>query len=118
LILGKETNSTYLGNDWYSLNGGFEASGVKNFTTWSSIYNKEKQNGKIVGLNIDPEFKGPGNTVLTSPEQLDKYDQYELPGNSALQNGGLDLKQLFKIETGNKSLNGKEAPAKGIGAIF
>lgn len=118
IIIGKETNSAYLGNDWYSLHDFFNVDGINNFAKWCSLHNKETLNGKIVGFNIDPLFLNAGYTNLTLPAQLDSMDQYILPGNSILQSGGLDLEKLFGISTKNRSLNGKEAPAKGIGAIF
>ncbi|MES1224994.1 MAG: right-handed parallel beta-helix repeat-containing protein, partial [Bacteroidota bacterium] len=118
LILGKETNSTYLGNNWYSLADGFNANGVKNFSAWSVTNNKEIYQGGIVGFNITPLFANPGKATIISPSQLPKFTNYRLPGNSVLKNGGLDLKQLFGIETGGKSFNKTEAPQKGIGASF
>ncbi|MGC4037054.1 MAG: right-handed parallel beta-helix repeat-containing protein [Chitinophagaceae bacterium] len=118
LIIGKETNSTYLGNNWFSLEDGFNVGGVKNFTEWANRFNKEKIDGKIVGFNIDPLFAEPGATTITNPEDLDSFNAYQLPQNSILRNGGLDLKKLFGIDTGEKSFNGSTAPAKGIGAIF
>ena len=118
LILGKETNSTYLGNNWYSLNKGFIAEGVNNFETWCSTKGKEKWNNKTVGLNINPGFKRPGNTTIVLPEQLYAMDQYQLPAGSRLKNSGMDIKRLFGIETGNKSINGNDVPAKTVGAVF
>jgi hypothetical protein len=118
LILGIETNSTYLGNDWYSLDKGFMAVGIDNFATWCMVRGKEKWNDKTVGFNINPGFRKPGTAGIVLPSLLETMDRYRLPGNSPLLNGGLDLKTLFGIETGHKSLNGKNAPEKGIGAVF
>jgi len=30
----------------------------------------------------------------------------------------VDIKRLFGIETGNKSINGNDVPAKTVGAVF
>jgi hypothetical protein len=75
-------------------------------------------NGKVIGLNIDPGFKNPDNPMPVSPAALKLFDQYDIPGNSLLRTSGLDLHQLFGIETGNLDFNGKPAPPNGIGACF
>ena len=74
--------------------------------------------GKIIGLNIDPGFKNPGNTMPSTSAGLKLFDQYNIPGNSPLTNSGLDLHRLYGIETGSLDFNLKPAPAKGIGACF
>jgi hypothetical protein len=118
LILGKETNSTYLGNNWYSLKDGFNANGIMNFTTWASTKNKEQYNGSVVGQNIDPMFANPGATTITSPDQLTLFDKYKLPLNAVLRNKGLNIQEVFGIQNGGKSFNQNNAPANGIGACF
>ena len=118
LILGKETNSTYLGNNWYSLADGFNVNGVKNFSAWTATNNKEIYKGSTVGFNINPQFSNPGKTSIILPSELLKYTNYKLPENSGLKKGGLNLEQLFGIETGGKSFNETEAPQNGIGAFF
>jgi hypothetical protein len=118
LILGRETNSTYLGNNWYSLADGFNANGVTNFSAWTATNNKEIYKSSTVGHNINPSFAKPGKATVTSPAQLLQFQNYRLPENSVLKNGGLNLKQLFGIETGGKSFNQTDAPINGIGAFF
>ena len=118
LILGKETNSTYLGNNWYSLNKKFIADGISDFAIWCSSRKKERLNNKTVGSNINPGFKNPNSTAIVLPGQLKSMDQYRLPAGSLLKNSGLDLQLLFGIDTGNKSINGNESPAKSVGAVF
>lgn len=118
LILGKETHSTYLGNDWYSLADGFNANGYKSFSAWSAANSKEVYNGNTVGRNINPQFANPGRATIISPSQLLQFNNYKLPESSVLKNGSLNLKELFGIETGNKSFNQTEAPENGIGASF
>lgn len=118
LILGKETNSTYLGNNWYSLKDGFNANGIMNFTTWASTKNKEQYNGSVVGQNIDPMFVNPGGTTITSPDQLSSFDKYNLPANSVLRTKGINLQEFFGIQNGGKSFNQNSAPTNSIGACF
>jgi len=118
LILGKETNSMYLGNNWFSLADGFNANGITNFSAWRATNDKEIYKGRTVGFNINPSFLNPGKTVIVSPSKLLQFNNYKLPDNSVLRNGGLNLKQLFGIETGGKSFNQTQAPQNGIGAFF
>ncbi|MBS1607330.1 MAG: right-handed parallel beta-helix repeat-containing protein [Bacteroidetes bacterium] len=118
LILGKETHSIYLGNNWYSLAEGFNANGIKSFSVWAAANGKEIYNGHIVGHNIFPSFFDPGKAAITSTSRLLQFTNYKLPDNSVLKTGGLNLKQLSGIETGGKSFNQTNAPQNGIGASF
>ena len=118
LVIGKETNSAYLGNNWYSLESGFNIGDIKNFESWANSNNKEKLNGTIVGLNISPLFTNAGNTTIVMPSQLNSFANYQVPGNSVLRKNGLNLKLLFGIKNGNKAFNQNAAPEKGIGACF
>ena len=118
LILGRETNSVYLGNNWYSLADGFNAAGMKDFTKWANSNNKEKQHGHVVGFNFDPVFKKAGLADIILPVQLDSFINYQLPVSSLLRTNGLDLHKLFGIDNGGKAFNQNPAPVKGIGACF
>ncbi|MFT3935850.1 MAG: right-handed parallel beta-helix repeat-containing protein [Chitinophagaceae bacterium] len=118
LVLGKESNSIYLGNNWYSINGGFFAEGFTNLQSWANAKSKESLNGKLVGLNINPMFANEGNAGITNASQISSFNNYALPTNSALQNGGLNLQQLFGVNNGGKSFNGNAAPMQGVGACF
>jgi len=118
LILGKETNSDYLGNNWYSLKKGFSAEGFTDFKQWASAKKKEMYGGNIAGLNNNPMFNKAGNTTITSPQDLKSFDSYRLPDNSVLRTGGLNLEQLFGIKNGGKAFNQSIAPQNGIGAVF
>ena len=118
LVKGKETGSQYIGNDWYSLEGGFNMHGIKNFKNWTDKTNHEKWNGTLQGFNIDPHFKSPGGTGIIDPAQLDSFFNYNLPVNSILRKKGLDLYGLMGIDNGAKTFNQSPAPKKGIGACF
>jgi len=116
LILGRETNSTYLGNNWYSIKDGFNAEGFTDFKQWAAAKNKETINDNIAGLNINPAFNKAGGTTTILPSELKTFDTYKLTVNSILRNSGLNLEQLFGIETGGKTFNQSDAVKNGIGA--
>ncbi len=118
IVIGKETNSVYLGNNWYSLNKGFSVDGHTSFPNWINAYNKEKLNGQVVGMNTDPSFTNPGAAAVTLPTQLNSFHNYQLPAGSVLRTAGLDLQQLFMINNGGKTFNQTAAPSKAIGASF
>jgi hypothetical protein len=106
----KELPSHFIANNWYSLaNKGFNIGGIKDFEEWAKKNGKEQLDGKIVGLNIDPQFGNSGQTTLTIPTLLKMYDAYKLPGNSVLRNKGFDfsekhnLKDVFIDFSGNKA---------------
>lgn len=118
LIKGGKGIDIFLANDWWSVTKQFNIERVYDLTTWAQRNKQEMINGKIIGLNIDPGFKNPDDTMPTSPYALKLFDQYNIPGNSALRNSGLDLHLLYGIDTGNLDFNQQPAPAKGIGACF
>lgn len=118
IISGKETNSTYLGNDWYSLQSGFNINGFTDFQTWANTNNKEKYNHQITGFNINPSFTHPGQAAITDAASINTFINYQLPANSILLNSGQDLHALFMIENGGKTFNGTGAAAKGLGACY
>ncbi|MEO5593720.1 MAG: hypothetical protein ABIR15_12375 [Chitinophagaceae bacterium] len=118
LIIGKDTNGVYPGNNWYSLHGGFIIDGFTDFQTWANTKSKEKYNNNIAGCNIDPLFANAGHTTLTDPALIYLYNNYKPVSSSALYKGGLDLKTLFGIDNGSKTLNETAAGAKGIGASY
>lgn len=117
IITGKETNSTYLGNNWYSLKSGFNIDGFTNFQTWTNTFNKEKLNNRATGFNINPSFTDPGNSTITDPILLSACNNYHLPESSVLKNSGLDILLLFMINNSGKTFNGTGANSKGIGAM-
>lgn len=118
LVIGKETSSTYLGNNWYSLKDGFNINGFKNFTEWANTNNKEKLNETVVGFNINPLFVKGGNGRPVIPSQLHLFTEYLLPDNSILRISGLNLRDQWGIMTGGKAFNQNAAPDKGVGACF
>jgi hypothetical protein len=87
LIKGKDKigDVKYLGNDWWSVDKGFNIDGIRDLTTWALKEGQEEKNGKVIGLNIKPEFKNPGNTTITSADQLKTFTNYQLNKNSVLR---------------------------------
>ena len=83
LIKGKDIlgNCNFTGNDWWSIDSQFNAWGLKDFKTWAIKCGKEQKNGRIVGTNIAPKFKNPGNAALTTAAQIKSFGGYKMQGH-------------------------------------
>ncbi|MGN6394374.1 MAG: right-handed parallel beta-helix repeat-containing protein [Mucilaginibacter sp.] len=81
----KAGEAQYHDNDWWSINKGFYIDGFTNINSWAKQSGKEQRNGKMVGLNINPQFKKPGAARVTSAMQLKYFTNYQLPANSPLR---------------------------------
>ncbi|MBX3254486.1 MAG: right-handed parallel beta-helix repeat-containing protein [Chitinophagaceae bacterium] len=117
LMLGKNTGSHFTGNNWYSLKDGFNINGVRTLQEWAAKSKEEMYNGKLAGLNINPQFDNT-ETDITNPDSLKYFNKYRLPSSSALRMGGIHLQQAFNINNGGKAFNQNDAPENGIGACF
>ncbi len=87
LIKGKDKigDAKFWGNNWWSIEKGFNADGITDIKTWGQKTGREQKDGKLVGLNIKPAFKNPGNTTITSADQLKTFTNYQLNANSILK---------------------------------
>ncbi len=119
LIMGKMQGDIFAGNDWWSLDGGFNmANGITSFANWIATTHQEQYNGNTVGFNANPLFSTAGKAAITIPAQLTAFNNYQLPAGSNLRTKGLNLKALFGIDNGGKTFNGTTAPEAGIGVSF
>jgi hypothetical protein len=75
----------YYGNNWWSLQSGFNIDGIKSIKAWVAKTGKEQKDGKVIGLNIKPDFKNPGKTAITSTSQLKTFTGYQLSPKSILK---------------------------------
>jgi len=87
LMWGKDKvgEAQYHDNNWWSINKKFYIDGITNINTWAKQTGKEQRNGKVVGLNINPQFKKAGAAKLISASQLKYFTNYQLPANSPLR---------------------------------
>jgi hypothetical protein len=118
LIKGEKGANTFLANDWWSLKRKFNNDYTYDFKTWAQKNNQEIIAGKIIGFNMNPNFKNQGNTKINSASSLNSFHNYKIPSNSLLKNEGIDLHKLYGIKTGNIDFNNQPVSAKGIGASF
>lgn len=81
LITGKETNSTYLGNCWYSLDKGFRVGSVLKFRQWADLYGKEQFNGKRMGANLLLVMLSARNGLPVDPRLLLSRKYFQVRNN-------------------------------------
>lgn len=117
IISGNNITGKYLGNCWWSLQDGFNVNQITNFTNWANNKQQEILNGTIVGMNISPAFVNMDNITIADASMLSSFGAVRV-NNPVLVNGGLDIQQLFGINTGGRDFDGATAPVKGIGASF
>lgn len=110
-IRGNHGSTIFLANCWWNRQGGFNIGGNTNFDNWTSSSGKERLNGFVVGLNVDPLFADTPQNFQDSP--FDKGTKYRLSENSLLRNKGLDLNSLFGINMGLKDFAGNPIPKDG-----
>jgi len=93
--------ASFMGNDWWSLDSKFNAWGFKDFKAWATKFGLEQMYGHVVGLNIDPGFKNPNITGITTLGAVELFSGYRLSEASLLKKlfGG-DLDQaVFERRT-------------------
>ena len=118
LIRGHSVNDTFLGNNWWSLTGGFNMNNQKDFEAWASQTGHEKQAGIIRGMNIDPGFENLSMRAITDVQLLSSFAKYRTSPDSPLRSRGINLKADLGIEVGPFDFNKKAFPPNGIGASF
>jgi hypothetical protein len=108
----------YLGNDWWSISKKFDAENNTNFNAWMQQNKLEIWNEKIIGFNIDPQFRKTGNATIISADSLKLFMDCQLPQNSLLRSNGIDLKKIFFIDNGGIDFFSNHIDANGIGACL
>ena len=111
-------NDCFVGNDWWCISTQFNMDGNNDFVNWALKGRKELINGEITGYNIDPQFSDPAHSMVVDPQKLKQFINYKSIGSSPLQNGGVNLKVILGIDTGDINFNGKSILQNSIGACF
>jgi hypothetical protein len=73
----ERNGSVYKGNNWWSIEEGFNADGIRELANWSKKFRKEIVGDTLSGYNINPLFKAPGKTMLTNCDSLRNFDAYQ-----------------------------------------
>ncbi len=118
LIRGNKENDIFLGNDWWSIISHFNADKMDDFSAWAKKYKTESIAGTLVGLNINPMFSDSENAQITSADDLKQFTNFQLPKNSLLRSGGINLKDVYSINNGGFDFFSNPISPHGIGACF
>ena len=110
LLSGTDSGSTFLGNDWWNDTRLNTFLSCKNLDEWAKETGQEMFQNKMVGLQLDPKFKGPVLTNITDPHQLEKLDGYNLLPESGLKNKGLDLELVLHVKQPIRDFYGSPVP--------
>jgi hypothetical protein len=105
-------NEVFQGNIYWNLTGGFEIEGYKSIEAWAKATGNEIVGGKVKGMFTDPLMVAPGTAVVTDPSKIspESLSGYMLKPGSPLINNGLDLKEIFGIERGERDILGSTIP--------
>lgn len=117
IISGDALSSKYIGNCWWSFDDGFNVNRVLELNKWRVQKQKEKLNGNPTGMNMDPGYTDLNSISISDAKMLSAFLAVKAY-KPALINGGINLQQLFGLQTGEKDFNKNPAPVKGIGASF
>ena len=116
LLVGTDTGSRFLGNNWYSLPAGFRLTPYTDFAAWVAASGQEQWENRLVGTNRDPGFRRPGQSHITDPSQLATYDAYRPESGTELHRRALDLDALFGISAPSKDFAGRPVTGPLLGA--
>jgi hypothetical protein len=117
IISGNTITGKYLGNCWWSFDDGFNVNQIKDINTWRIQKKQEKLDGNPTGINVDPGFTSLSSISITDAKMLPAFQSAKIV-NQLLVNVGINIHQLFGLQTGEKDFNENTAPIKGIGACF
>ena len=109
-IAGTNSGSTFLGNDWWNDSGKSSFLSFGSLKDWAKETGQETFKNQIVGLQVDPKFKGPLLTDITDPYQLEKLDGFNLLSESGLKNNGLDLESVLHLKQPIRDFYGTPVP--------
>ena len=105
-------HEVFQGNVYWNLSGGFALEGYNSIEEWAKATGNEIVQGAITGRFIDPLLVAPGTAVLTDPSRIPEgsLSGYMLKSGSPLVDSGLNLKEMFGIDIGERDFFGTEIP--------
>jgi hypothetical protein len=110
-INGNYSGSIFLANDWWNYDGTSRFMTFNSLRTWAQKTGQEMIKGQYVGIQEDPEFKGPLVTEITDPYQLESLTGYYLQPYSPIKNKGLDIRAIFGKKTPALDFFGNPVPS-------
>jgi hypothetical protein len=110
MINGKNKGSKFLGNDWWSDDGIIRFGEFESLLAWTKATGQETMNGRIIGMQTDPQFNGPFTTDITDPHKLGMLSGFMLKPESPLKNRGIDIKSFSGFDPPSVDFFGNPIP--------
>jgi hypothetical protein len=117
IISGNTITGKFAGNCWWSIEDGFKVNQITDLNIWRVQKQQETLNGMPTGINIDPGFINMSIIAISDAKMLSAFQSAKAV-KPAFVNGGINVHQLFGLQTVQKDFNENNAPVKGIGASF
>ncbi|MCJ7448414.1 MAG: right-handed parallel beta-helix repeat-containing protein [Bacteroidales bacterium] len=95
LISGKNTGSKFIGNVWWTAENKIKFMEFRSLAEWAEATGQETLNGRIIGIQKDPFLRGPFDTDITDPYNLNMLIGYTLRPDSPLRNQGIDIQSIY-----------------------
>jgi len=90
---------------------GWDGTTYTSLETWREATGQEMLDSKNVGFSIDPKLTDPGNgKTIGDPTKLATHSAYQLQSNSPMIDAGLNLDDLFGIDSGLRDFYGATLP--------
>ena len=110
-ILGGSENGRFEGNIYWAMgDGGFLVDGYTDIQKWIAATGQEKLGSRVVGHYVDPLLMKDDPGLLTDPMHLSFLTPYQLLNGSPAIDTGLNLKELFGINPGDRDFYGSPLP--------
>jgi hypothetical protein len=118
----KLTTVKFQGNCYWNLDGKPEIQGYSGLEEWARATGNEMIENVPAGIYADPVLNDPGTLAVTDPAMINRetLNCYMPEPGSPLIDRGLNLMQLFGLNTGDHDLLGTPVPygeASDIGAV-
>jgi hypothetical protein len=115
-------HEVFQGNVYWNLSGGFKIEGYTSIEAWAKATGNEILRGTVKGLFTDPWLVSPGTLTLTNPGEIsaENLSAYMLKPGSPLIDNGLNLREMFGTDTGERDFLGTPLPQGNgydIGAV-
>jgi hypothetical protein len=110
MINGKNKGTRFRGNVWWKTGEDIRFMEYSSLIAWAKATGQETEEGKIIGIQTDPQLNGPFMTSITDPYKLINLSGYMLKPDSPLKNSGLNVDSIFGFDAPSTDFFGNTVP--------
>jgi len=82
--------------------------------SWRGATGQETLDGRAVGFELDPKLNKPGKSgTIGDVHRLESLEAYKLRPDSPVIDAGVDIRELLKVDVGERDYYGGELPRGG-----